>query len=92
MKSVGVKDLKDGLSRYLRLVRAGARFLVTDHGRPVAELGPAETGEEGQEAALSLAAAKGQVTLPRRRPSSRHAPVRLRRGAKLSDAVIEDRR
>jgi antitoxin (DNA-binding transcriptional repressor) of toxin-antitoxin stability system len=38
VKTVGVRDLKDRLSEYLRLVREGEEILVTDRGRVVAEL------------------------------------------------------
>lgn len=44
MKTVGVRELKNRLSEYLRLVRRGERVLVTDRGEVVAELrrpGPA---------------------------------------------------
>ncbi len=37
---VGVRELRQGLSRYLRRVRAGERFVVTEHGRPLAVLSP----------------------------------------------------
>lgn len=40
MRAVGIRDLKNRLSEYLRLVRAGERVLVTDRGEVVAELGP----------------------------------------------------
>jgi antitoxin (DNA-binding transcriptional repressor) of toxin-antitoxin stability system len=44
MHAVGVRELKNRLSEYLRLVRAGERILVTDRGEVIAELGP--PGEE----------------------------------------------
>lgn len=46
--NVGVKELRDGLSRHLALVRWGAEITVTDHGKPVARLLPydAESGLE----------------------------------------------
>ena len=40
MKSVGVRDLKNRLSEYIRQVRAGESVLVTDRGEVVAELSP----------------------------------------------------
>lgn len=40
MKAVGVRDLKNRLSEYLRLVRNGEEILVTDRGEVVAELRP----------------------------------------------------
>lgn len=38
MKSVGVKNLKDNLSSYLRLVKEGEVVLVTDHNEVIAEI------------------------------------------------------
>lgn len=38
MVSVGIRELKNNLSRYLRRVQAGERVLITDRGRTVAEL------------------------------------------------------
>lgn len=40
MKTVGVRDLKNRLSEYLRRVRLGEGVLVTDRGEVVAELVP----------------------------------------------------
>ena len=38
MKSVGIKALKDKLSAYLKLVRAGEIVLVTDRDEVIAEI------------------------------------------------------
>jgi antitoxin (DNA-binding transcriptional repressor) of toxin-antitoxin stability system len=38
MKAVGVRELKNRLSEYLRMVRNGEEILVTDRGEVVAEL------------------------------------------------------
>ncbi len=38
MKTVGIRELKNRLSEYLRLVRRGERILVTDRGEVMAEL------------------------------------------------------
>lgn len=38
IKTVGIKDLKNRLSAYLREVRAGVRILVSDRDTVVAEL------------------------------------------------------
>jgi len=37
---VGVRELRQNLSVYLRRVEAGETLEVTEHGRPVARLGP----------------------------------------------------
>ena len=38
MRAVGIRELKNHLSEYVRQVRAGERVLVTDRGKVVAEL------------------------------------------------------
>jgi prevent-host-death family protein len=40
MNRVGVRELRQNLSVYLRRVRRGEALLVTEHGRPVAALQP----------------------------------------------------
>lgn len=40
MTTVGLKTLKDKLSEYVRRAAAGETIVVTDRGRPVAEIGP----------------------------------------------------
>jgi prevent-host-death family protein len=37
---VGVRELRQNLSVYLDRVKAGESFEVTEHGQPVAQLGP----------------------------------------------------
>jgi prevent-host-death family protein len=39
-KRVGVRELRQNLSRYLRRVARGERLEVTERGKPVAVLGP----------------------------------------------------
>jgi prevent-host-death family protein len=63
MTTVGVAELRQNLSKYLRLVDRGERLVVTDRNRPVAELGPpSATGE-----ALDRLIAEGRMARPRRR-------------------------
>jgi len=63
MTTVGVAELRQNLSKYLRLVDKGERLVVTDRNRPVAELGPlSSTGE-----ALERLVAEGRLPAPRRR-------------------------
>lgn len=38
MRAVGIRELKNRLSEYLRRVRAGETILVTDRGEVVAEI------------------------------------------------------
>ena len=40
MRSIGIRELRQEASRYLRAVEAGETIQVTDRGRPVALLSP----------------------------------------------------
>jgi antitoxin (DNA-binding transcriptional repressor) of toxin-antitoxin stability system len=40
MKEIGIRELKNRLSEYIRLVREGEVVVVTDRGKVVAELRP----------------------------------------------------
>jgi prevent-host-death family protein len=62
-RSVGVAELRQNLSRYLREVEGGERLLVTDRNRPVAELGPPPSAGS----ALDRLIADGRVARPARR-------------------------
>lgn len=44
MQAIGIRELRQGASRYLRAVEAGETFEVTDRGRPVALLVPVPSG------------------------------------------------
>jgi len=59
--TVGVAELRQNLSVYLRRVEEGERLVVTDRNRPVAELGPAPGGAE-----LDRLIAAGLVSRPTR--------------------------
>jgi prevent-host-death family protein len=62
-QTVGIAELRQNLSVYLRRVAQGERLLVTDHNRPVAELGPPpSTGP-----ALDRLIAEGRISAPARR-------------------------
>jgi prevent-host-death family protein len=65
MRSVGVRDLKNRLSEYLRRVRMGESVLVTDRGEVVAELLPPGQGQTDPSAPAGLLALakRGLVSL-----------------------------
>jgi prevent-host-death family protein len=46
MITVGVRNLRNSLSKYINLVKTGETVLITDHNRIVAEIVPAYSGEE----------------------------------------------
>jgi prevent-host-death family protein len=40
LEQIGVRELRQQASRYLRRVEAGESFVITDYGKPVAVLAP----------------------------------------------------
>ena len=82
--SVGVAELRQNLSVYLRRVSGGERLLVTDRNRPVAELGPApSTGPD-----LDRLIAEGRVSRPSR--SSLPAPLELTGDPQALSRALDD--
>ena len=82
---VGVRELRDGLSKHLASVREGHTITVTDHGRPVARIVPV-----GEPTTLEQLIAEGRVTPARRRRGSRRPP--LKAAGTVSDLVSQQRR
>jgi len=65
VKPVGIRELKNRLSEYLRRVRSGESVLVTDRGEVVAELLPPGQGrmDPSVPAGLLALAKRGLATL-----------------------------
>ncbi len=94
--AVGTRELKTRLDTDLRPVRAGARLVVTDRGRPIAELRPLEMPEDGLCYALDGLTARCVLggTLGERQPLEHFEPIdggTASPDRSLSDAVIADR-
>jgi prevent-host-death family protein len=91
--SVGARDLKLRLGTYLRRVKEGATLIVTERGRPIAELRPIAV-EGGVEERLYRLAAQGLVTREVREPAGLgpFQPISLAPGSpSVSAALIEER-
>ena len=65
MKSVGLRELKNRLSEYIREVRSGEDVVVTDRSEVVAQIIPPgqEVERRGVPSALGMLARRGQLTL-----------------------------
>lgn len=84
---VGVRDLKNNLSRYLDRVQRGEEIIVTEHGKPVARL---MTIDEPTDRLAALVAS-GVVRPPKSR--QRQRPTRrIKAKGSVSDLVAEHRR
>ncbi len=82
---VGVRELRDGLSRHLAEVRSGRTVTITDHGRPIARIVPIAAPSP-----LERLVASGRVQPARRRKGKAPEPVAAR--ASVSDLVADQRR
>ncbi len=93
MTSVGIRSLKNQLSRFVRRVAAGDRVLVTDRGRVVAALVPppaSEAATAGSRYAELVAAGIIRPPLERGDPLAALPSLRLPRGTAAA-LVNEDR-
>ena len=88
MRAVGLKELKNRLSEYVRIASQGERVLVTNRDRVVAELVPPESGRslDIADAALADLVREGILSPPLNRsaPLSRPTPT-MSRSALLED-------
>ncbi|MGH7167947.1 MAG: type II toxin-antitoxin system Phd/YefM family antitoxin [Nitrospiraceae bacterium] len=93
MSAVGIKELKNRLTHYLRRTKQGEEVVVTDRGKPIALIQPIRSAPQtaSREARLARLAALGLVTLPTRQPRKRVRPVKVS-GPPVSQAILEDRR
>ena len=82
-RTVGVAELRQNLSRYLRRVEQGERLLVTDRNRPVAELGPVPSGGD-----LDRLITAGKVSSPVRRGLP--GPLRLDGDARALSRALDE--
>lgn len=93
MMSVGVRQLKNGLTRYLRLVDQGQALLVTNRNRAVAVLKkPDWNSAQSLDEKIAGLVAEGKL-LPSAKPGvfKPFKPVPVK-GKPVSQTIIEDRR
>jgi prevent-host-death family protein len=89
METVGVRELKENLSRYLRRVKSGETIIVTERKREVAIILP-RAGQTEEERILH-AVQGGVAYWSGGRPKGIPSRV-ISKGKSVSDAVLEDRR
>ena len=92
MSTVGIKELKNRLTHYLRLTQKGEEVIVTDRGKPVAVIHHITSDQPvlTRERRLAQLAAQGKIFLPSRKLATRLKPVPYK-GRSVAQAVIEDR-
>ncbi len=93
MGTVGVRELKNHLTKFLRLTKLGEEVVVTERGKRIAVLQPIQTWKEpaSREAKLARMAAKGLIVLPRLGFLKKIRQMKVS-GVPLSKSILEDRR
>jgi len=89
MAAVGVRELKNRLSLYLRRVRAGERVVVTERGRPVAVISPPALTPADRRVEAMLR--EGIACWGGGKPRGTARPPRIK-GRSVAQIVIEGRR
>lgn len=84
---VGIRDLKNGLSKYISRVQAGEEVIVTDRGRPVAKLSPLDTPDDRLADLVAAGVVRPPASGVRHRAGSRIKPK-----GDVSSLVAEQRR
>lgn len=83
---VGVRELKQHLSRYLDQAERGEIITITERGRPKVQLGPLLGGGDR----LAEGIEQGWIT-PAARPRTLGAPKRFRSAQPIIDVLDRDR-
>lgn len=87
-QQVGIRELRQNLSQYVRRVTAGERFEVTERNLPVAILAPLP----GRSSALERLIASGRVSPARLDLSALGPPSERPHEITISEALAEQRR
>lgn len=88
-KNVGAREFKTRLGMYLRRVQRGATLVVTERGRPVAEVRPIQDVDD-EDSRLNELVALGIVSRVSTMPLKRFKPIPVK-GRTVSEALVEDR-
>lgn len=94
MRAVGLRELKNRLSEYVRDVRAGESVLVTNRGQAVAELNPPGHGAAALDVTPGLAALvrKGLIEPGASNKIARYPRLPRARRSKAADLLDAERR
>ena len=85
MKTVGLRELKNNLSAYVRAARKGEIVVVTDRGEPVVQLTPAQGPD--QEDPFAEMIRRGEMTPGRNLTKAERAKLYRRRGPPLLKGI-----
>ncbi len=89
METVGIRELKENLSQYMKRVKSGERIIITNRKKEVAVIVP--RGKEAVDEEVLQLIQSGVDDWPGGKPLGMPTRIVIR-GNSVSDAVLEDRR
>jgi prevent-host-death family protein len=89
MITVGIKELKNKLSHYLRQIKKGEKIVITEREKVIATIVPVERASEDSQL-LSLVK-EGFAVWKGGKPAGSEHPVKIK-GKTVSEIIIEERR
>jgi prevent-host-death family protein len=94
MQTVGIRELKNKLTYYLKLTKAGDNIIVTDRGAPVAIIHSLDVVEDNAvtEERLASLAKRGLIRLPAKEGNLGRSKSVKATGTPASEIIMEERK
>lgn len=89
MEEVGVRNIKNSLSKYLSRVKQGETLIITERGTPVAKLVPFQPALPKE---ITDLLAAGLASWRGGKPAGLPRPPKVKEGRTIAGIVAEDRR
>lgn len=89
METIGIRELKENLSRYMKKVKTGEKVVVTDHKKEFAIILP--IAKKAKEEKIYQMVQQGIASWSGGKPRGMSKRV-VSKGKSVSSAVVEDRR
>ena len=89
--TVGVRELRNNLRSWLERVKAGEHVVVTERGRPIAQLTPLDSGRRKLQELIDAGLVRPPLQPKRQKIDVTKLP-KMTPGPTLSDIVIEQRK
>lgn len=90
--TVGIRELRNNLRSWLERVKAGEEVVVTERGKPVAQLTPLDSGRRKLQELIDAGLVRPPLSKKRHKIDLSKIPSIDGDGPTLSDIVIEQRR
>ena len=89
METVGIRELKENISHYMKRVKTGERIIITDRKKEIAIIMPLEN--KATEEKINQLIRTGKARWSGSKPEGMTTRIVIK-GESVSSAVIEDRR